>query len=228
MDRNPYNDKSSLEFGFRQKRFVRVQAFIQKSLDEKGSCDILDLGGNETYWKLGEEFLRANKDRISVTLVNLDAKELEPKLSQVNGLFHGVKASATDPDIFRGRKFDFVHSNSVIEHVGGLSDMKMFADNVRRLGTRYYVQTPNYWFIYEPHFRLPGFQYLPVAARVSMVQRFKLGFHDAIPDREAAKALIKHHHLISTRQLREFFPDAEIRHEKFAGLNKSILAIRDH
>ncbi len=62
----------------------------------------------------------------------------------------------------------------------------MFADNVRRLAPRYYVQTPNYWFPFEPHFRTVGFQYLPERLRVMMLRRFALGFFQKFTSDEDA------------------------------------------
>lgn len=219
---DPYRDRTSIEFRFRAGRFARVQALIQAILDERGRARILDLGGTETYWLIGEEFIRANAHRLEITMVNTEAQPVRE-----SGLFRSFTGSATDPDLFRGESFDLVHSNSVIEHVGWWPDMEAFADNTRRLAPRYYVQTPNYWFPYEPHFRFPGFQYLPEMARRRLIMRWSLGFFSRIDTFAEAKDIIDHHRLLSTRQMRRLFPDAEVSHEKILGMNKSVIAVRD-
>jgi hypothetical protein len=89
------------------------------------------------------------------------------------------------------------------------------------------VQTPNYWFAYEPHFRFLGFQYLPESLRRQMIMTMPLGFFQRIRSREEARRIIDSHRLLSTRQMRVLFPEARIVHEKILGFNKSIIAIRD-
>jgi hypothetical protein len=219
---DPYKDRNSIEFKFRSRRFVRIQRLIETILSERGKAEILDLGGRETYWQIGQDFIEANRKKLRFTLVNLEKETVED-----HALFESLTGDATDPNLLAGRIFDLVHSNSVVEHVGDFPDMKRFAENTKRLAPRYYVQTPNYWFPYEPHFRFPGFQYLPQAVRIGMIQRFSLGFFPRIQDPAAARDIIRHHHLVNTRQMRELFDDARIIHEKFYGLNKSIIAIRD-
>lgn len=219
---DPYLNPASLEFNLRARRFGLVRSLIQVILDERGHCEILDLGGTETYWKIGAEFLARNRSRISITLLNTDQQEIARP-----DVFSFAQGSATASDLFAGRRFDLVHSNSVVEHVGVFSDMQRFADNTRRLGQRYYVQTPNYWFAYEPHFRTPAFQYLPERVRVALIMRWSLGFFPRIKDRAEAEEIIYYHRLLSTRQMGQLFPDARVVHEKFFGLNKSIIAIRD-
>lgn len=218
---DPYANRESLEFGFRAKRFEHVRRLIESILAERGSCEILDLGGTETYWKIGEDFIKQNRARLSITLVNTEAETVAD-----TGLFTAIQGSATDAGLFAGRRFDLVHSNSVVEHVGWWPDMCAFAANVRRLAPRYYVQTPNYWFPYEPHFRFPGFQYLPEWARRQLIMRFSLGFFRRIEDRDEARGIIDHHRLLSRRQMMRLFPDADVTFEKVMGLNKSILAMR--
>ncbi|WP_309082656.1 SAM-dependent methyltransferase [Chelativorans sp.] len=219
--RNPYTDRTSLEFRFRTRRFAKVRALIEDALAEKGSARILDLGGTEVYWLIGEDFIRQNRHRLTITLVNLERETVRDSV-----LFTALVGDAADPDLFAGEQFDLVHSNSVIEHVGGWDRMQQFAANTKRLSKRYYVQTPNYWFPYEPHFRFPGFQYLPARLRTSLVQRYSLGFFPRIDDAEEARHIVEHHTLISTRQMRALFADSKISHEKIFGINKSIIAVR--
>ena len=219
--KDPYSDPNSLEFGFRAKRFAAVQDLIERILAERGEADILDLGGTEAYWRIAKPFLDANRGRIRITMVNPETFPVEDTRT-----FVSIEGDATDPELFHGRVFDLVHSNSVIEHVGWWADMRRFADNTRRLGRRYYMQTPNYWFPYEPHFRFPGFQYLPSPVRVAMLRRMRLGFFRPVPDRAVARDIIDHHRLVSASQVKRLFPDAAVSFEKVIGLNKSIMAIR--
>lgn len=212
----------SFEHAFRSRRFVEIQRLIEGIIAERGTCRIIDLGGTERYWHVGERFLKHNQARISITLVNL-----KPETATPDSVFTAHAGDATDPTLLAGEEFDLVHSNSVIEHVGTRIDMQRYADNVRRLASRYYVQTPNYWFLFEPHFRLPAFQYLPERLRVAIIRNFGVGFFDKIRDRDKALDIIRHHQLVSAREVRRFFPDAQIKFEKLGPLTKSIMAIRD-
>lgn len=218
---DPYANAQSIEFGFRARRFAHVRRLIDTILAERGRADILDLGGTETYWRIGADFLRANRHRMSITLVNPEPQSVDDR-----DLFSFHQGSATDGALFGDRGFDFVHSNSVIEHVGSWQAMQDFAANARRLAPRYYIQTPNFWFPYEPHFRFPGFQYLPAALRARLIMRLSLGFFRRIDDRAEADDIIRHHRLLSTGEMAALFPDGRIFHEKAFGLNKSIIAIR--
>ena len=125
--RDPYKNKTSVEFGFRAKRFEEIRRIIQEILDEKGRCHVLDLGGSEKYWLIGEDFIKANRDKLHFTIINP-----EPQESKDSALFTFSIGDATDPDLFKGRSFDFVHSNSVIEHVGDWNAIQRFADNTRK------------------------------------------------------------------------------------------------
>ncbi|GAA4131501.1 SAM-dependent methyltransferase [Aminobacter aganoensis] len=218
---DPYANRNSRESRFRANRFKLVQEIMQSVLREKGRCTVLDLGGTERYWDIGADFIRGNEDKLQITLLNTDP--IDVKNSRV---FASIQGSATDKTLLQGQQFDFVHSNSVIEHVGQFADMKLFADNVRRLAARYYIQTPNYWFPYEPHFRFLGFQYLPERLRIEMLHRFALGFFSRQRDWNDASWLVRHHRLLSASQMKSLFPDAEIAFEKVMSFNKSIIAVR--
>ncbi len=115
------------------------------------------------------------------------------------------------------RSFDVAFSNSVIEHVPP-GQQAAFASEIARVATSYFVQTPNYWFPIEPHWQLPLVQFLPVRARKALNRRFSFGF---MPRGHFCEI-----NLLSVRQMKRLFPDAEIHRERVAGLTKSIIAVR--
>jgi hypothetical protein len=218
--RDPYKNKTSLEFSFRAKRFEEIRRIIEEILAVKGYCHVLDLGGSEKYWLIGEGFIKANRERLHFTIINP-----EPQESKDPALFTFAIGDATDPDLFKGKSFDLVHSNSVIEHVGDWDAIRRFADNTRKLGTRYYMQTPNFWFPYEPHFRFPGYQWLPASVRAYLLTKMKLGFFKRMDSYAEAKEHVDSIRLLSARQVKQLFPDAVVKRERVFGLPKSIMAV---
>lgn len=118
---------------------------------------------------------------------------------------------------FNDREFDVAFSNSVIEHVPPDGQAR-FASEVSRVAERYFVQTPNRYFPIEPHYQLPLFQFLPKRVRQALNRRFTLGWQPKGQWEEIT--------LLTARDLRRLFPDAEIRRERFLGLTKSLIAVR--
>jgi len=213
-----YPTGKSFSFRARQRRFRHIRALIGDIIRRKGSCRIADIGGTEYYWRIAGDFI--NQANVEIHLMNLEAVPV-----------HGAKfvshaADACALDCFENNSFDLVHSNSVIEHVGNWSNMKLMAGHVRRLAPVYYVQTPNFWFPYEPHFRFPLFQFLPEQVRGRMLTTFSLGFGGKRSSLDEAMLSVQSASLIDARQMRELFPDAEIHRERIGPLTKSLMAIR--
>jgi SAM-dependent methyltransferase len=204
----------SLATAMRRKRF----AFFLSLLDKvPRPVRILDVGGLQQFWKMmGSEQL----DGISITLLNLRSEKIE------DGLFaESIAGDARDLGRFDSGAFDVVFSNSVIEHLGPrFEDQRSMADEVRRVGKRYFVQTPNRYFPIEPHFLTPGFQFLPVPVRVWLVTHFNVGWYQRFPDVASARQEVESICLLSRNQVRDLFPEAGIFEEKFFGLTKSFVA----
>ncbi|MCE7030232.1 class I SAM-dependent methyltransferase [Jiella avicenniae] len=219
---DPMSNPRSIERRFRANRFRHVRQLLEAALAERDRVEVLDLGGTEAYWAIAEDFLAEHRGRIGITLVNNEPIP-EPK----NAALSAVSGDACDAGLFAGRRFDLVHSNSVIEHVGEVDRMQAFADNVRRLSDRYFVQTPNFWFPLEPHFRVLGFQWLPLSLRVALMQRRNLGFFPRAESHEEAWRNVAEIRLLDRRLMRRLFPEADLRDERVAGLTKSLMAVRD-
>ena len=216
---NTYGNPQSLARSFRLRRFERIKPLIDRIVARKGSCRIADIGGTEYYWNIFGSYVADTP--VEIDLINLTAEPVsQPK-------FRGLAGDATDLSAIPDRSYDLVHSNSVIEHVGTWTAMSRMATNVRRLAPVYYVQTPNFWFPYEPHFRVPFFHWLPEQVRARLCMQMNLGFGGQQTTLDAAMRRVQSACVIDRGQLAELFPDAVIKRERVLGLTKSIMAIRE-
>lgn len=215
---NTYLNSKSLAYQARKRRFRIVRAMIEAVIAEKGSCRIADVGGTEYYWHISEGFI--DKAPVEITLINLEATPTQ------SNRFQSIAGNATDLSELDDKSFDLVHSNSVIEHVGNWDKMSKMAANVRRLAPQYYVQTPNFWFPYEPHFRCPLFQYLPEQVRAKLLMTFNLGFGGRRQTLDAAMRAVQSAVLLDAKQMRTLFPDADLQRERLYGLTKSLMMVK--
>ncbi|MDQ6873235.1 MAG: class I SAM-dependent methyltransferase [Gemmatimonadota bacterium] len=207
------SDPASLATHMRRKRFAFFLSLLE-SVDRP--LTILDVGGTQQFWDI------MGRDRLagaSVTLFNLAAQPV----SADN--FESVTGDARDLSRFETSSFDVVFSNSVIEHLGPhFANQQRMADEIKRVGRRYFVQTPNRHFPIEPHFLVPGFQFMPLDFRVWLVSHFNVGWYRRIPDRARARAEVESVSLLTHRDLRLLFPAARIYRERMMGLTKSFVA----
>lgn len=189
---------------------------LLETIPRTGAVRILDLGGTHHYWRTTGLLDPA---RYHITLFNLEAVPLPEGV----GGFAVVAGDAMRLDL-EDDAFDVVFSNSVIEHMGSREGMRRMAAEVRRVGRRYYIQTPSKWFPLEPHSRLPLFQFLPTAVRAAAIRVFNINY---FPKRDTFKECIAVSHstiLLSKGGVRGLFPEARIRTERLFGIAKSYTA----
>jgi hypothetical protein len=154
---------------------------------------------------------------------------------------YGFEEAALDPDAplpFDDHAFDVVLCNSVIEHVtlpkqqcldavlsesewraAALRRQRLFADEIRRVGRSYFVQTPH------PAFPIDAHTWLPFTSRLSHERVRRLV---AVTDRLWVKKCgVADWHLLDERDMAALFPDARVLVERWLGLPKSVVAYRD-
>ncbi len=204
-------DEQSLSIQFRRKRFAFFLSLLSRL---ERPVHILDIGGTGAYWKtMG---LDAN-DQVFITLLNLTQDNVTlPYLTSIVGDARHIQVEDCS--------FDIVFSNSVIEHVGNYPDQAQMANEVRRVGKNYFVQTPNKYFPLEPHFLFPLFQFLPLMIRVWLLQNFDLGWFTKTSDARKAKEIVESIRLLDKKEFGKLFPDATIYEEKILGMTKSFVA----
>jgi hypothetical protein len=196
--------------------FERLFAGVAAGLDRP--VRVLDLGGTNAFWELRGW---AGREDVEIVTANLEREEakhanIEPRVMD-----------ATEMGEFEDRSFDLVFSNSVIEHLFTLEAQAAMAAEVRRLADRYWIQTPNFWFPIEPHFLTPAWHWLPVSIRVALLRRRRWGWRGPCPDPVEGRKLVEEIRLLRRRELQALFPDAELVEERFYGLTKSFVAVKD-
>ena len=197
---------------FRYFRGRRMRRFVSE-FQISANSHILDVGGTPFNWSLVPV-------EPEVTLLNVDIVG-----ERWDGRFRWVPGDGCALQ-FADQEFDICYSNSVIEHVGGWEAQQRFAAEVQRVAGAYYVQTPNRWFFIEPHVVGAFIHWLPLGlyrrlARVLSVRGWLI--RDSGAERDAFLRGIR---LLTEREVRLLFPDAEIQRERFCGMTKSIIASR--
>ena len=189
----------------------RLRRFAQTfNVDEH--TKVLDLGGAEYYWPwLGL--------RPRVTVANSEQRDLE----RVD--HDWVRADGRNLP-FKDGAFDVVYCNSVLEHLPDEASRRAMAREIARVGSGYSVQTPNLWFPLDAHTLTPAFHFLPKRWQARLARNFTVWGRLQRPTHSEARGFIENIRLLTARDLQRLFPDAVIERERFLGLTKSVIAVR--
>lgn len=211
-------------------RSRRAQLFMD-AMQPTDEMHILDLGGGK-----GQAFARLFPSLRNVTISCHDPRNLTFASERFG--YQTMLLDGNDHLPFADGAIDIIYCNSVIEHVTGAkadavalfkSDhaaftanarqkQQLFANEIRRVGKGYFVQTPNRNFLIESHSWLPLLGLLPTHWQwrvISLFNRFWPRKDDA-PDWS----------LLNLREFSQLFPDADIVKERVGPFNKAFIAIR--
>jgi len=203
------NQPNSFSNRMRDRRFRLFESLVESL---PAPVRIIDIGGTSAFWVLRGWDRRRD---VRIVVVNLfeqpqQARNIVPRVGD-----------ATNLQQFPAGSFDIAFSNSVIEHLYTFANQQRMAGEMMRVGNAVWLQTPNYWFPMEPHFHVPGWQWLPRSARVHLLKRFRCGWRGPTGDTASAERLVDEVRLLTRRELEALFPAASIVPEHFAGLVKS-------
>jgi ubiquinone/menaquinone biosynthesis C-methylase UbiE len=189
-------------------RTEKVDRFFRELRPQQDDT-LLDVGGGVG---IVGEFRALYKYFRAVQIVNLDSGVV------VGDEFKHVNVSIADgcalpyPD----QSFDWVFSNAVIEHVGGISRQTQFAGEIQRVARKgYFVATPNRNFPVDPHTLLPFYQFLSPRMQ-GKVCRFSPGY---LREYEPID-------LLSQRSLQTLFPGAIVQKLGMKWLPNNLIAYR--
>jgi hypothetical protein len=199
---------------FRVRRMRRLLTVFR--LDP--NTNILDVGGVPYNWVTID-----CPSKITLLNLSLARAHADEKLPRNFGflLGDGRRLGLADGS------FDLCYSNSVIEHLSTFEHQREFAAECRRVGRGVWVQTPARSFPVEPHLVTPFVHYLPRRWQRRLLRNCTVWGWATRPDQNGVDAFLAEIRLLSRREMAELFPDCRIERERFFGLTKAYIAMRD-
>jgi predicted SAM-dependent methyltransferase len=205
---------NSIGAKFRSKRLRKFEKLFFRNFNPEKPIRILDVGGTAYFWKDSQV---PNIPGVRITLLNLHLeKSTHPHIvSQVG--------NATAMDEFEDQSFDLVFSNSVIEHLYTYANQVRMAEEIRRVGKKFFIQTPNKYFPVEAHYALPFAQYFPKSVLLFLLTKTRMSRMKRW-EQTAAKQYLEEIRLIDEKEMKALFPGAKLLKEKALGMTKSLTA----
>ena len=202
--------KDSLGDRFRARRF----RFFETCLKQLNMpIHILDVGGTQSFW-LNRDY--GNKPGIKITILNLEKEEVEVENMD------SVAGDATDLNAFNDNQFDLVFSNSVIEHLYTYENQQKMAGECQRVGKYHFIQTPNKYFLIEPHYQFPFFDQLPDWLGFWILTKTKLSLGQKWLPTNARNTMAEIR-LLSKREFMGLFKGSKLYTERLLFLRKSFI-----
>jgi hypothetical protein len=205
-----------LKRGFRRRRMQR----FDRTFHLRADTFVLDIGGTPYNWSFVENRPRVvllNKSYDRLTAGRPDPAHREP------GVWRVLADARRLP--FRDDSFDVAFSNSVIEHVGARDGQKSFADECRRVGRRYFVQTPNRRFPLETHLLTPFVHWLPRPVELRLLRNFTLWGLLTRPSPDRCRDFMDDVWLLDRHEMAQLFPDGRINDDGPLGMGKALIAV---
>jgi 2-polyprenyl-3-methyl-5-hydroxy-6-metoxy-1,4-benzoquinol methylase len=186
-----------------QESRARKREILRSVVRFDESTKILDIGGQID--PEGQQILETHPHKHNITVVNLETSHLET-IKKTYPEINCLEGDATRLP-FPDKSFDIVYSNAVIEHVGDYAAQQRMADEVRRVGKRWFITTPNRWFPFEFHVRMPLLSWLPPRLMHRVARLWGYNHHER---RYQSGCDYSDTQLLTARQLRRAFPDSII------------------
>lgn len=118
--------------------------------------------------------------------------------------------------------FDVVYSNAVIEHVGNFENQKKMASEIMRVGRRWFVTTPNRWYPFEFHLRLPFVTWLPGDTYLWIGRIIR---YNHVRKKYVFGAKSSGTRLLSAKELKRCFPTSRIIKQRVTFMAETLIAV---
>ena len=199
-------------------RKLRLFNKIMKPTEE---TKVLDVGAQVNSNSDKElQFIDTYPWKGNISAVNIS----EEHISNIKKCYPEIEAVVCDacklpwPDKY----FDIVYSNAVIEHVGDFERQKKMAAETMRVGKRWFVTTPNRWFPFEFHMRLPFVTWLPGNGYLRIGNVIS---YNHLKGKYTVGTKRNDLRLMSAEELKKCFPNSEIIKQRITFMAETLIAV---
>lgn len=199
----------------------RKLELFNRTMKPSGQIKVLDIGAEiNPDGDRGLQLTDSYPWKNNLSAVNLSSEHI----SMIKQYYPEIEATVGDackspwPDKY----FDVIYSNTVIEHVGDFTKQKKMASEITRVGKRWFVTTPNRWYPFEFHLRLPFVTWLPGN---SYLKVGKLVSYNHVKKRYSFGINQNGLRLLSAKEMRRFFPTSKIIKQRITFMAETLIAI---
>ena len=199
---------SSLQINSRKKKFQCFMEFMKPTSSDKVLVVGYDVLGLNPIANMIEGMYPYQENLTKLTADNPNTWAEEFKNS---GMIYGDGRNLA----YEADSFDICMSNAALEHVGDTEDQKKFISEMCRVAPKVFLTTPNYYFPYEIHARMPFVHWLPEGLRNWIL-------------RKTGNAWTIGLNLVSSKNLKRLFPkdmDVKIYGSRTTFMSESLVAV---
>lgn len=158
------------------------------------------------------------KNRVTVANIDLEAMKRVRQTYPDSDVLLADACRLPFPD----KSFDIGFSNAVIEHLYTRRNQQQMAAEIQRVCKRWFLATPNRWYPYEFHARLPFVSWLPAPLmhRVTRVVCYNHVHHRYMSGLRTDEI-----RLLTARELRRLFPRSRVIPLRITFYPETLLAV---
>lgn len=158
LEKSYNNFRSLLMFKLLEKYRGKIYSKFIKNIYFNNKSKLIDIGTTNVNQKHENYLIKKYPYKKSITCLS------NQRLSLIKKKFPQIKTVIGDgrKTKFQDNKFDIVHSNATIEHVGNFNNQIKFVKEAYRIGKKYiFITTPDRNFPLDLHTAIPIIHWLP-------------------------------------------------------------------
>jgi len=173
LKKSYHNHKSSFIFKLLEKYRNKIYLKFIEHIPFNNKTTLIDIGTTDVDFDHENYLVKKYPYKRSITcLSNQTLISIKKKFSQIKT----IKADGRRTKL-KNNRFDIVHSNATIEHVGNFNNQIKFVKEALRISKKYvFITTPNRNFFFDLHTLIPIIHWFPKKIHRLILKKIRHNF----------------------------------------------------